>query len=735
MKKSLFGIAAVAALVGMVVIGTNLEAAGPKVTKPAKMKASDDFSPMTRARSQAAAGNIDFDYSTGFEANECFTPRNPNTCVQNPCGVGGYVGQCGFIGDGTQGCGPYPEPWAVSGSNTTNIEGHIDTVNPFKGDQHLRISKDICDNTNAFSFSVDARLPASPPKGGLLAPSTYKGAIALKTGLFGANVNWQPQSNSQGFLTSRVMFFFYGWFYILDDYGAGLTFVPVFIYWNNFYTNIMVHHDPCAKYMCLDGGANLGGLCPNGNIDCKNCVGGSNDGGPCVADFACPGGTCEGGNCYGRIEYYYGDKTAPIYVGTTYAGTTSEQFLIYTDNFPGDNDLDNLEIVTGEPCPTVCGNEEVEPGEDCDGRNDANCPGRCTDCVCSFPCGTCEGACDLANGTTTVMSAGRFGAWWTFVADTEATAVDFCGSAGHDSWMYVFTGSCNTWEFLAINDDCDESSPWSYGYADPLAPCHPVGAFPWEACTCWDTNQGQRYWVYDWRIGLGSLSNITLNKRQTCDVIWEGGACCDGKGGCTDKVLEADCQNKGDSWTAQKYCDKTPPCPILLGACCDHGKDLGGLCIDHVWPADCVGAKQDYHHGLWCIDILCDEATGACCDHVKGTCVNGTLSATCRDQNEEWFQETSCSQVNCDKVVGACLDYWNPDPLARNCLCTDAVTWNDCQGNKLEWHKGTACAALVPTCIPNFKNIPTVSEWGMVILTLLLLVGAKVYFGRRHALA
>jgi hypothetical protein len=27
--------------------------------------------------------------------------------------------------------------------------------------------------------------------------------------------------------------------------------------------------------------------------------------------------------------------------------------------------------------------------------------------------------------------------------------------------------------------------------------------------------------------------------------------------------------------------------------------------------------------------------------------------------------------------------------------------------------------------------IPTVSEWGLVVMTLLLLTGAKIYFGRR----
>jgi len=31
-----------------------------------------------------------------------------------------------------------------------------------------------------------------------------------------------------------------------------------------------------------------------------------------------------------------------------------------------------------------------------------------------------------------------------------------------------------------------------------------------------------------------------------------------------------------------------------------------------------------------------------------------------------------------------------------------------------------------------FVVIPTVSEWGLVILTLLLLTGAKVFFGRRR---
>jgi len=41
-------------------------------------------------------------------------------------------------------------------------------------------------------------------------------------------------------------------------------------------------------------------------------------------------------------------------------------------------------------------------------------------------------------------------------------------------------------------------------------------------------------------------------------------------------------------------------------------------------------------------------------------------------------------------------------------------------------------AVFAPECV---GQIPTVSEWGLVILALLLLVAGKVYFGRRTALS
>ena len=45
---------------------------------------------------------------------------------------------------------------------------------------------------------------------------------------------------------------------------------------------------------------------------------------------------------------------------------------------------------------------------------------------------------------------------------------------------------------------------------------------------------------------------------------------------------------------------------------------------------------------------------------------------------------------------------------------------------------GAQCCDVDPDC--DSCAIPTVSGWGMVVMTLLLLAGWKVYFGRRRAL-
>ena len=110
-------------------------------------------------------------------------------------------------------------------------------------------------------------------------------------------------------------------------------------------------------------------------------------------------------------------------------------------------------------------------------------------------------------------------------------------------------------------------------------------------------------------------------------------------------------------------------------------------------------------------------------------CTANTLLEECTGQNLEWTQGASCSSVSCDAAPGACLTLFNPNPKSRDCLCDDGVSSNNCQGDKQEWVKGAACSQVLSTCVPNYNSIPTVSEWGLVVLALVLVVMAKLAFG------
>jgi hypothetical protein len=49
----------------------------------------------------------------------------------------------------------------------------------------------------------------------------------------------------------------------------------------------------------------------------------------------------------------------------------------------------------------------------------------------------------------------------------------------------------------------------------------------------------------------------------------------------------------------------------------------------------------------------------------------------------------------------------------------------------VRWFQDEACATVLANglCQPDFVAIPAVSEWGLVVMTLLLLIGAKVQGG------
>lgn len=193
---------------------------------------------------------------------------------------------------------------------------------------------------------------------------------------------------------------------------------------------------------------------------------------------------------------------------------------------------------------------------------------------------------------------------------------------------------------------------------------------------------------------------------DTLNVI--AGEQCDGGLGCTDCLCVADFEpTDPPSLDCQPICgngnvDPGEECDDgnvepgdgcdencqVRGACCER---LGGLCMDRVSPESCLGTHAFFHLGVDCnaLDTLCAAAFGACC----------------RDDLGQSGGVRSCTSVILD----------------------------DCRCPSCEWFKLRSCEDVITDalCAPDFFPIPTVSEWGLAALTLLLLTGGKIFFGRR----
>jgi len=140
-------------------------------------------------------------------------------------------------------------------------------------------------------------------------------------------------------------------------------------------------------------------------------------------------------------------------------------------------------------------------------------------------------------------------------------------------------------------------------------------------------------------------------------------------------------------------CDVAEACTGSSAACPADGFAAGGLCRAAAGPCDapesCSGSGPACPPDGFISGVECRASTGEC------------------DPAED-----------CDGTGPACPD----DVVITGCggadgCCSDQAT----------------CCDIDPDCDP--CAIPTVSEWGLVIMTLLLLTGWKMYFGRKPVVA
>jgi hypothetical protein len=200
----------------------------------------------------------------------------------------------------------------------------------------------------------------------------------------------------------------------------------------------------------------------------------------------------------------------------------------------------------------------------------------------------------------------------------------------------------------------------------------------------------------------------------------EAGACCDDAVGDCVITTANECTFRygGDGSTCATIDPACEP-PLLTGACCD---DAVGDCIITT-ASECTFRYGGDGSTCATIDPVCEPPllTGACCDTLNGVCSEGILAGDCIGDQRIWTHGASCAEVVCDPAPGACCD----QDVFGTCTVTTVM---ECDCLKCIWHKLLACEDIECTHNP----IPTVSHWGLVVLSLLLLTGAKVYFGRRQ---
>ena len=244
--------------------------------------------------------------------------------------------------------------------------------------------------------------------------------------------------------------------------------------------------------------------------------------------------------------------------------------------------------------------------------------------------------------------------------------------------------------------------------------------------------------TYHVKIAIADASDTALDSVVMLGSAYPG-ACwyCDGPDFiCQDGIDPSNCT---DTWASGFCIDVTPPCGGPTGACYSLLEETCTITTEDV----CEDSN-----GVYAGDATtCSDPNGACClDWLGdgGPCIV-VFAGVCTEMGGTYQGDgTSCAPLGaCVMPDGSCIETteicctggsWASGPCAiiGACCAEDGscsmMTEADCESSEGTYQgDGTVCD--VGTCK---AHIPTVSEWGLIVMTLLLLTAATVVFGRQR---
>ncbi|MBC8071531.1 MAG: hypothetical protein IAG13_24600 [Deltaproteobacteria bacterium] len=417
------------------------------------------------------------------------------------------------------------------------------------------------------------------------------------------------------------------------------------------------------------------------------------------------------------------DTTVADSTGTDSAGESSSSDDGATDSGPSEG--------TG-----VCGNDVVEPGEDCDGRDLGG-----ADCVAQgYVTGTLTCAADCTFEYGACSNCGDGNQFGVEVCDGDDFAGETCVSQGHQGGALGCTADCSAFDTTQCSDDpsCDEDDigsvvgqhvasgstvgedhdldqmcanggsvgrvlTWvapaagSYRF-DTVGSNYDTSLAIYENCTSWEIacNDDAADGVLDSRIVLdlaaGDLLLISINGYQGSVGDWllninvdvPGGPCCEPHGShgcdggmCEDDVcaLDASCCLAAGAWDEDCRALAVANCPECAGIC-GNGvvDDVAETCDGFDLLGQSCGTLGFDYGALHCADD-CALDSSACADYEGDCCTdNGDESPGC--------EELGCAAIVCDALPECCADSW-ADDCAELASTACAVCNPDACGNNL----------------------------------------------------
>lgn len=212
--------------------------------------------------------------------------------------------------------------------------------------------------------------------------------------------------------------------------------------------------------------------------------------------------------------------------------------------------------------------------------------------------------------------------------------------------------------------------------------------------------------------GCEFCGNGRIEAGEQCD----GGDCCTAQ--CTIAPADTVCRDAAGVCDLAEVCDgQTADCPGDSVASADTicRAAVGDCDADELCDGEGVDCPMD---GVLPADTVCRESTGGCdpeevCDGAMTDCPGDVRITICMSGD-------GCCPPGCNTNIDT-----ECPPVCGNGILEPLEICDD--GNMID---GDGCSSA---CELEFDAIPTVSQWGLGVMTLLLLISGKVFFGRRHA--